>query len=107
MKSGDNDISKFDGNTFLLKVSEECGKQKCVYIGGSMVCSFLTDDKIYKYISNMEDIILPESKVIGEINVYFHNPHFKSLKKDMIDGNDICLDTFDDYVLKYKKRFLK
>ena len=51
--SGAFDKSVFDGNTILLKISEENGKHRYVYIGGDMICSFLTSDNIYKYISNM------------------------------------------------------
>ena len=50
---GPFDKSVFNGNTVTLKVSEENGRHKYVYIGGNMVCSFLTNDKIYEYTSNM------------------------------------------------------
>ena len=40
MFSGAFDKKVFDGITILLKISEENGKHKCVYIGGDMVCSF-------------------------------------------------------------------
>ena len=46
--SGALDKSVFDGNTILLKISEECGRQRYTYIGGDVVCSFLTNDDIYK-----------------------------------------------------------
>ena len=51
--SGARDKKVFDGNTILLKVSEENNRHGYVYIGGDKVCSFLTNDRIYKYISNM------------------------------------------------------
>ena len=35
-----------DGNTILLNISEENDKNRYLYIGGNMVCSFLTNDKI-------------------------------------------------------------
>ena len=54
--SGARDKEVFNGNTILLKVSEENNRYRYVYIGGDMVCSFLTNDKIYKYISNMGNI---------------------------------------------------
>ena len=41
----------FDGNTILLKVGIENGKHKFVYIGGDMVCSFITSDTIYIYMN--------------------------------------------------------
>ena len=40
----------FVGNTILPKMGEENNKHRYVYIGGDMVCSFLTNDKTYKYI---------------------------------------------------------
>ena len=54
--SGARDKKVFDGNTILLKVNEENNKHTYVYIGGDMVCSFLTNDKIYKYISKFINI---------------------------------------------------
>ena len=46
--SGTFDEACFDGNTILLKVGIENGKNKYVYIGGDMVCSFSTSDNIYE-----------------------------------------------------------
>ena len=46
MFSGSFDKKVFDGNTILLKIDIENGKNKYVYIGGDMVCSFLTSDNI-------------------------------------------------------------
>ena len=43
----------FDGNTILLKISEENDRHKYVKIGGDMICFFMTSDNIYEYISNM------------------------------------------------------
>ena len=51
--SGAFDKSVFNGNTNLLKISEESDKHRYLYFGGDMICSSLTNDKIYKYISNM------------------------------------------------------
>ena len=48
--SGAKDKEVFDGNTISLKIGEENNKHRYVYIGGDRVCSFLTIDKIYKYI---------------------------------------------------------
>ena len=89
MFSGAFDKKVFDGNTILLKISEENGKHKYVYIGGDMVCSFLTNDEIYKYISNMGSNLSPYSIAIGEKNIYYLKPHFKSSKKHNIDKDDI------------------
>ena len=46
MFSGAFDKKVFDGNTILLKVGEKNHKHKNVYIGGDMVCSFVTSDNI-------------------------------------------------------------
>ena len=59
MVSGSFDKKVFDGNTILLKVCEENGKNKYIYIGGDMVCSFMTNDNIYEYISNMGNNLSP------------------------------------------------
>ena len=44
--SGAFDRSVFDGNTILLKISEENDRHRYVYIGVDIVCSFLTNDTI-------------------------------------------------------------
>ena len=49
--SGAEDKKVYDGNTILFKIGEENNKHRYVYIGGNMINSFLTNDKIYKYIS--------------------------------------------------------
>ena len=67
--SGAEDKEVFNGNTILLKVSEENNKHRYVYIGGDMVCSFLTNDKIYKYISNMGNNLTPFGIAIGWENI--------------------------------------
>ena len=66
--SGARDKKVFDGNTILLKISEEIGKHKYVYIGGDIVCSFMTTDNIYEYISNMGNNLCPYSIATGEKN---------------------------------------
>ena len=67
----------FDGNTVLFKISEENDKNRFLYIGGNMVCSFLTNDKIYKYISNMAKNLIPYSIAIDEENIYISNSGFR------------------------------
>ena len=57
--SGAFEKSVFDGNTILLKISEENNKHRYLYVGGDMVCSFLTNDKIYKYMSSMGNNLIP------------------------------------------------
>ena len=47
LASGASDKSVFDGNNNLLKISKENDKHRYLYIGGDMVCYFLTDDRVY------------------------------------------------------------
>ena len=85
MFSGAFDKKVFDGNTIFLKISEENGKHKYVYIGGDMVCSSLISDNIYEYISNMGNNLSPYSIATGEKNYYLLAPNFKLIKKNKID----------------------
>ena len=78
-----------NGNTILLKIDEENNKDRYVYIGGDMIGSFLTNDKIYKYISNMGSNLSPYSIAICEENIYYLKPLFKFSKKQNIDEDDI------------------
>ena len=87
--SGAKDREVIDGNNILLRLGIENNKHKYVYIGGDQVCSFLTDDEIYKYISNMGSNLSPYSIAIGEKNIYYLKPHFKFSKKQNIDEDDI------------------
>ena len=64
------DRQVFDGNTVLLDTGKGNNKHRYVYIGGDMVCSFLTNDRIYKYISNMGNNLTPYSIGIGWENIY-------------------------------------
>ena len=89
MFSGAFDKSVFDGNTILLKIGEENGKQKNVIIGGNMVCSFLTNDDNYEYISNMGNNLTPYSIAIGGENYYLLTPNFNIIKKGKIDYDDL------------------
>ena len=86
--SGAFDKECFNGNTILLKVGVENNKHKYVYIGGDMVCSFLTNDIIYKYASNMGNNLTPYSIGIGRENIYYLTPYFRIVKKQNIDVND-------------------
>ena len=87
--SGARDKKVFDGNTILLKVSEENNRHRYVYVRGDRVCSFLTNDRIYKYKSNMGNNLTPCSIAIGWENIYNLTPYFKFTKKENIDENDI------------------
>ena len=86
--SGAFDRECFVGNTMLLKIGEE-NKYRYVYIGGDIVCFFLTNDKIYKYIFNMGSNLSAYSIAIGEKNIYYLKPHFKFSKRHNIDEDDI------------------
>ena len=83
------DKKDYDGNTILIKVCEENNKHRYVYIGGDMVCSFLTNDKIYKYISNMGNNLTPYSIAIGWEIIYYLTPYFRIIKKKNIDVDNI------------------
>ena len=89
MFSGAFDKKVFDRNAILLKISEETGKNKYVYIGGDMVCSFMTSDNIYEYISNMGNNLGPYSIATGEKNYYLLALNFKFVKKNKIDYDTI------------------
>ena len=65
MFSGAFDKSVFDGNTILLKIKEEIIRHKYVNIGGNMISSFLTNDNIDEYISNMGNNLTPYSIAVG------------------------------------------
>ena len=75
--SGARDKDVFDGNTILLEIGKENNKHRYVYIGGDMVSSFLTNDGIYKYISNKGNNLTPYSIATGEENYYLLAPNFK------------------------------
>ena len=87
MFSGAFDKKVFDENTILLKISEENEKHNNEYIGGDMVCSSMTSDNIYEYISNMGNNLCPYSVATGEEIYFLLAPNFKFLKKDKIDCN--------------------
>ena len=105
-RAGALDKSVSNGNTCLLKLSEENNfKNKYVYMGGDMVCSFLTNDCVYNYISKMGINLILYSIAVGEDNVYVLSPYYKFTKKVKIkdsellktDGNSV--DPFD-YLLE-------
>ena len=87
--SGAKDKEVFNGNTNLLEIRKENSKHKYVYIGGDMACSFLTNDRIYKYISNMGNNLIPYSIAIGWENIYYLTPYFKIIMKENTDVDDI------------------
>ena len=86
---GGRDKEIFSGNTILLKIGEEKNKHRYIYIGGDMVCSFLTNDRIYKYISNMGNNLCPYSVATGEEICFLLGPNFNFIKKDKIEYDTI------------------
>ena len=89
MFSGALNKSVFDGNTILLKISEENGKHKYVYVGGDIVCGFMTSDSIYEYISIMGNNLCPFSVAKGKQKYYLLAPNLKFNKKGKIDYDTI------------------
>ena len=111
--SGAFDKTEFDGNNILLKISEENGKKRYMYIGGDMICSFLTNDNIYKYISNMGNNSSSWSVAIGADNIYFLTSHSKFIKREKINDNELLktkessVDPFDYHVSNCGKNSFK
>ena len=103
--SGARDKKVFDGNTILLEIGKENNKHKYVYIGGNMVCSFLTNDRTYKNISNMGSNLTPYSIAIGWENIYYLTPYFKFVQRKNIDIDDIdkLFDINYDNIMKHEK----
>ena len=54
-----------------------------------MVCSFLTNDRTYKYISNMGNNLTPYSIAIGWEIICYLTPYFRFIKEENIDENDL------------------
>ena len=106
-----SDKSLFDGNSNLLKISEEIDRHRNIYFGGIMVSCFLTNDNIYEYISNMRNNLTPYSIAVGDI--YFLTPRFSFIKKDKIVERELLntyessVDPFDYHISKCGKETLK
>ena len=74
--SGTFNKKPFDGSTILVKISEENGKHKFVCFSGDLVCSFMTTDNKYEYISNMGNNLCPYSVATGEKKLLFVGSEF-------------------------------
>ena len=78
-----------------------------------MICSFLTNDVIYKYISNTGNNLTPYSIAIGEANIYFLSPYFKFFVKEkineseLLNTNENSVDPFDCHISNSQKKDLK
>ena len=80
--SGAEDKEVFNGNTILLEIGKENNKHRYGYIGGDMVCSLLTNYRIYKYISIMGNNLTPCSIAIGwKIYILYHHILYLLRKK--------------------------
>ena len=103
--SGARDKEVFNGNTILLEVGKENNKHKNVYIGGNMICAFLTNDAFYKYFSNMGNSLTPYSIAIGWENIYYLTPYFRFAQRKNTDIDDIdkLFDIDYDNIMKHKK----
>ena len=87
--SGVCDKKIFFVNGILPKISEENDGKRWVYLNGDKVCSFLSNDDIYKYISNIGNKLTPYSITIGEGNIHFSTAHFKIIDREKIDDNEL------------------
>ena len=95
--SGSFNKKVFNGNTILLRISEENDNHRYLSLRGDMVCSFLTNDKIYKHILTMGNNLIPYSIAIGEENIYFLTPHFEYNKKENIKNIEL-METNENFV---------
>ena len=59
-----------------------------------MICSFPTDDNIYKHISYMGNSLTPYSIAISDETFFILTPHFKFIKRHRIDNNEKFFDFF-------------
>ena len=106
-KIGALDKSVFNGNTILLKISEENEENRYLYIGGDKIHSFITNDHILNNISNMGNNMIPYSIAIGEENINFPSPHYKHIKRKNIKDVELLraighsVDPFDYHLEKH------
>ena len=89
MFSGALNKSVFDGNTILLKISGENGRHNFVHISDDMVCSFITSENSYEYISNMGNNLCPYSVATCEENYFLLAPIFQFIIKEEIDYKEL------------------
>ena len=77
------------------------------------MCSFLTNDNFYEYISNMRNNLTPYSIAVGDENIYFLTPHFKFVRRDkivydeLLKTNENYVDPFDYHDSNCGKDFFK
>ena len=97
--------SNFDGNTLLL----QCENNEHIYISGSEIFKFKTDDKIKDYISLMGNNMVPYAVIVGEQYTYFFDNRYTVIEKDKIEEGNLInatnnsLDPYDYHVKKCGK----
>ena len=68
-----------------------------------MICTFLTNDRLHKYISKKGNNLTPYSIAVGYESVFL-TPHIKFVKRELINDdellntNETSLDPFDYHV---------
>ena len=72
--------SDFDGNTIFL----ECEDNEYIYISGSEILKFKSDDNFTDYISLMGNNMIFYTFAIGEKYTYFISTHYKFVENDKI-----------------------
>ena len=100
MFSGAFDKSVIDGNTILFILGKKNDRHRYVYNGGKMVCSILTNDNIYEFISKMGNKLTPYSIAVGDENIYFLTPYFIFIRRDKIDYDEL-LKTNENSLVPY------
>ena len=101
-----SDKSVINGNTILLKMSEENIENKYVYIVGDKIYSFRTNDHILKYLSKMGINLILFSIAVVEENINFLSPHCKYTEKlnitdvEFLKTNGNSFDPFDYHLEK-------
>ena len=98
---GAKDKEVIDGNIILFKISDENNKHRYVFIGGNMVCTFLTNDEIYKFISDIGINLTLCSIAIGWEYIYFLTPLFKFINKRKRNDDDNLFKSLDYLLSKY------
>lgn len=93
----DYDKSYGDGNTILLQLTNT----KYVYIGGTMIYEFYSDDQVQKYFSHLGVSDTPEPVLLGKENVYFLEKK-KYIPRDIFP-TDVDWETAYDLFRKLKK----
>ena len=93
--AGAIDNSDFDGNTLLLEVNDN----EYVYISGSEISKFKTDDKIIEYISLMGNNMIPYAIMVREKFTYFLDHRYKFLENDKIEKGTL-LNPFEYHLEK-------